>query len=284
MSSAPRRLRELTKMNQSAQLGTLFGRKEEVRRLCAAIQHRESRLVYGPMDAGKTSLLQAAISGLNEPERRSCICLAGPATGRELTSGLLRGLYSAGDPFLRRKIQADGAASDSVDRWLVRQSALRLRGILFGACQRGAYRFFLDHFPAATHNLARLLKELMYRCRTPIYLAARGYAQSDLGYAWSLYWNDGLRIHLGPLPERAARELLENCIHEFGLDLLDLADFREEILRLSGHWPGSMVKMCELAASDRYHYGDQIKTKLVHVDYLLRRNPSANSRPQNFLQ
>ena len=32
--------------------------------------------------------------------------------------------------------------------------------------------------------------------------------------------------------------------------------------------------MCELAANPRYHYGDQIKIKLVHVDYLIRRNPS----------
>jgi hypothetical protein len=271
-------------MNQSAQLGTLFGRKEELRQLRAAIQHRESRLVYGPMDAGKTSLLQAAIAGLHELERRTCIWWTGPATGRELISGLLRGVYSAGDPFVRKKIQADGPAGDPMDRWLAWQSALRLRGILFTACERGAYRFFLDHFPPPTHNMARLLKELMYRCRTPIYLAARGCTQSDIGYAWSLYWNEGLRIHLGPLPERVARELLENCIHRFGLASLDLEDFRDEILRLSGHWPGSMVKMCELAAGARYHYGDQIKTKLVHVDYLLRCNLSADSRWQNFLQ
>jgi hypothetical protein len=124
----------------------------------------------------------------------------------------------------------------------------------------------------------------MFRCRTPIYLAARGYTQSDIGYAWSLYWNDDLRIHLGPLPERIARELLEKCIRQFGLASLDLGGFREEILHLSGLWPGSIVKMCELAVGARYHYGDQIKTKLVHVDYLLRGNPSADFHSQNFFQ
>lgn len=271
-------------MNHSAQLAALFGRKAELRRIHTAIHHRESRLLHGPADSGKTSLLQAAIAGLNEPERRTCISWTGPATRRELASGLLRGLYSAGDPFVRGKILADGRVFDSVDRWLTRQSALRLRGILFSACERGAYRFFLDDFPPATHNMARLLKEIMYRCRTPIYLAARGYTQSDIGYAWSLYWNDGLRIHLGPLPERVARELLENCIHQFGLASLDLADFRVEILRLSGHWPGSIVKMCELAAGARYHYGNHIKTKLLHVDYLLRCASSASSHSQNLIQ
>ncbi len=60
--------------------------------------------------------------------------------------------------------------------------------------------------------MTRLMKEIMYRCETPIYLASRGHSQSEIGYAWNLYWHDGLRIHLGPLSERAARELLETCM------------------------------------------------------------------------
>jgi hypothetical protein len=42
---------------------------------------------------------------------------------------------------------------------------------------------------------------------------------------------------------------------------------------LSRHLPGSVVKMCELAAHHRYHYGDQIKVNLVHVDYLMLGDP-----------
>ncbi|MFZ3363556.1 MAG: hypothetical protein WA153_08945, partial [Candidatus Acidiferrales bacterium] len=57
---------------------------------------------------------------------------------------------------------------------------------------------------------------------------------------------------------------------KFGLSSLDLEGFREEVLRLSAHLPGSIVKMCELAAEPRYHYGDQVKVKLVHLDYLLQ--------------
>jgi hypothetical protein len=271
-------------MDQSTQPGTVFGRKEELRQLRAAIHRRESRLVCGPMDSGKSSLIKIALAELSGAERRDCVCWSGPATGRELVSHLLGGLYRAGDGFVRKKVHLDGTADGSVDRWMARQSACRLRGILFTACERGAYRFFLDHFPPPTHSMARLLKEIMYRCRTPIYLTARGYAQSDIGYAWSLYWNDGLRVPLGPLPERAARELLESCIREFGLASLHLGDFREEILDLSAHLPGAIVKMCELAAGSRYHYRDQIKTKLVHVDYLMRSNPSLASHSQNFSQ
>lgn len=124
----------------------------------------------------------------------------------------------------------------------------------------------------------------MYRCRTPIYLAARGYSKEEIGYAWSLYWNDGLRVRLGPLTERLAKDLLETCIRSFGLATLDLENFREGILHLSGHLPGSIVKMCELAADSRYHYGDQIKIKLVHTDYLMHSGPSDVSHWMHSLQ
>jgi len=170
-----------------------------------------------------------------------------------------------------------------LSRWLHKQTSLRLRGILFTASAQGDYRFFVDHFPPPTHHMAHMMKEIMYRCKTPVYLAARDYSQREVGYAWSLYWHDGLRVHLGPLNQRAARELLEICIQGLGLDTLDLEDFREDILRLSGHLPGSIVRMCELAADSRYHYRDRIKTKLVHVDYLLRANPSAINRAPAFL-
>jgi len=119
------------------------------------------------------------------------------------------------------------------------------------------------------------MKEIMFRCKSPVYLVARDYSQDEIGYAWSLYWNEELRMHLGPLSERAARELLEYCIGKFGLASLDLKDFREDILRLSGHIPGSIVKMCELAANSRYRYRNQIKITLVHVDYMMQSSPTA---------
>jgi hypothetical protein len=259
-------------MTESAQLEPLVGCKEELRALRAAIQKRESRLVWGPMDAGKTALIKRAISELPNTEQRKCVYWTGAASGRQLLSHFVGRLYELGDSLVQKKVHADGATETSLNRWLHKQTSLRLRGILFTASTQGDYRFFVDHFPPPMHNMARLMKEIMYRCKTPVYLAARGYSQKEIGYAWSLYWNDGLRIHLGPLTERTARDLLEICIRNFGLDSLDLEGFRESILRVSGHLPGSIAKMCELASHARYHYGDQIKVKLVHVDYLMQAN------------
>ena len=263
---------EPLEMTQGSQYEALIGREEELRRLHAAIRRRESLLIWGATDAGKSALIKTALAELPEGEQRNCVYWTGAARGRQLLSYFLAQLYRAGDSLVQRKVRVDGAGNASLDRWLQKQSSLRLRGIFFTASTRGKYRFFLDHFPCATHNMARLMKEIMYRCETPIYLAARGYSQSEIGYAWSLYWNDKLRLHLGPLTERAARRLLETCVRKFGFASRGSEDFREDILRLSGHLPGSIVKMCELAADSKYHCGDQIKTKLVHIDYLMRTN------------
>ena len=281
--SCSRVQRRRAEMVEIAQRENLIGRKEELRELRAAIEKRESRLICGPLDAGKTALITKSISELPDAERRNCIYWTGAASGRQLLSYFVGRLFELADSFVRKRVYADGAAESSLNRWLHKQTSLRLRGILFTATAQGAYRFFLDHFPPPTHNMARLMKDIMYRCKTPVYLAARGFSHGEIGYAWSLYWHDGLRVHLSPLTQRDARELLEICIQDFGLDALDLENFRDDILRLSGHLPGSIVRMCELAADSRYHYGDRIKTKLVHVDYLMQANPSAINRAPAFL-
>jgi len=266
-------------MPLATSLSTLVGRDAELRRLKEAIRKRKSQLIWGPADAGKTSLIKMAIEGLAETERKACIYWTGAATGRQLVIHFFCGLYYAGDAFVRKKVHADGARGDSFNWWLREQSTLRLRGILLTASERGDYRFFLDHFPAPAHKMARLMKEFINRCNTPVYLAGNGCTVGEIGCAWSLYWTDEYRIRLGPLTESAARDLLEMCIGRFGLAALDLEGFREEILHLSGRLPGAILKMCELAADPRYHYGDQIKTKLIHVDYLMKASPSSFVRP-----
>jgi hypothetical protein len=252
-----------------APLEMLVGRETEMRRLQTALRKHQSQLIWGATDSGKTLLIHSALAELPEVERRTCICWTGTASRRQLVEHFIRELYLAGNLFVRKKIHADRATEATLSRWISEQSAMRLRGILFTAAEQGEYRFFLDHLPPASHKLAQLMKEIVYRTKTPVYLCGPGYSQGDIGYAWSLYWTDEYRIRLGPLSEAPARELLEDCIRRFGLGSLDLEGFRKSVLHLSGRLPGSIVKMCELAADPRYHYGDQVKVKLVHVDYLL---------------
>jgi hypothetical protein len=261
----------------NAPLERLVGRETEMRRLQKALRKRQSQLIWGATDAGKTLLIKKALSDLPEVERRKCICWTGAASRRQVVEHLIRGLYQVGDPLVRKKVHADRAGEATLTRWISEQSGLRLGGILFTAAEQGEYRFFVDQLPPAPHAMAHLMKDIVYRTKTPIYLTGHGYSQGEIGYAWSLYWTDEYRIHLGPLSDGPARELLETCIQRFGLGSLDLEGFREEVLHLSGHLPGSIVKMCELAADPRYHYGDRVKIKLVHVDYLLQGNRFSSS-------
>jgi hypothetical protein len=258
--------------NSEAPLEILIGREREMRRLQTALRKRKSLLVWGATDAGKTLLMDFALAELPAAERRKCVCWTGVASRRQLLEHLIRELYLAGDVLVRNKVHADRAMGETLGRWIGRQSAMRLRGILFTAAQQGEYRFFLDHLPPVSHPMAQLMKEIVYRTKTPVYLCGHGYSQGDIGYAWSLYWNDEYRIELGPLSEASAHKLLNDCIQRFDLSSLDLQHFRKAVLHLSGHLPGCIVKMCELAADPRYHYGDQVKVKLVHVDYLLLGN------------
>jgi GTPase SAR1 family protein len=254
--------------------GGLIGRDAELRRVSTAIRNRESFLIWGPADVGKTCLVKKAIAELPERDRNGCIYWSGEASIRDFAEALVRRLYAAGDVIVRRKVREDGGGrAISVGRWFREQSSGQLKALLYRAAAKGRYAFFLDHMPPATQSMARFLKQIIWRCKTPVYLLARGCDHEDIGYAWSIYYVKEYRIGIDPLPETLTRELLDRCIGRFGLDRLDLTGFRDEILRLSRHLPGSVVKMCELAAHRRYHYGDQIKVNLVHVDYLMLGDP-----------
>jgi hypothetical protein len=257
-------------MQVSASFERLVGRESEARQLREALQKRQNRLICGCADSGKTFLMANVLAELSANERQKCICWTGPATRRQLVEHLTCGLYHAGDPVVRNKVQADRFGEATLSRWLAGQSALRLRGILFTAAEHGEYRVFVDHLPTISQSVAELLKELVNRTNTPVYLLGRGYSQAEIGYAWSLYWTDEYRLPVQPLSEGAARELLDMCIEKYALKSLDLDGFREELLGLSGNLPGAIVKMCKLAAEPRYHYGDRVKLKLIHVDYLMQ--------------
>jgi hypothetical protein len=124
--------------------------------------------------------------------------------------------------------------------------------------------------PPLTHAVAKVVKELVQMRNTPVFLLARGLSEPEIGRVADLYWCARQRMSLGPLPERAARDLLEWCIRRFGLAGLNLEGFREEVVRLSGRNPGTLIKMCALAAKPDYQYGLRVKTKLVHIDSLVR--------------
>jgi hypothetical protein len=246
---------------------SLIGREAEAQRLSAAILDRESLLIWGPVDAGKTALATAVLRGLPARQRGNCIYWSGAASVKQLAGEIVRGLHRAGDPVVRKRAGDAGANPDSIDHWLRERTSGQLKQLLFAALPKGRYWIFLDHVAPSSRPMARLLKEIIWRCTTPVYLLARGYMHADIGHAWSNYFADRYRIHVDAVSESAARRIFEESVRRFGITASNPTKFREDIVHLSQRIPGRIVKMCAMAGDPRYVCEGQIKAKLLHVDY-----------------
>jgi len=243
------------------------GRQTELSKLGQAIRKRESLLVWGVPDSGKSALVSKAISQLPDRTARRCICASGNGSPQDILRNIAEGL--AEDPLFRSKFKADTGFGASFSAWVKHQTSLRLRGLLYRASGAGEYWIFLEDLTPMTHILVRIVKELMWNQKTPIYAIAPGWTYNELGLAAQLYWNDRQRLHIDALSATAAKELLEWAIRHYGLSRLDLEGFREDILEFSGMLPGAIVRMCAAATDSHYHFQGRIKTKLLHVDYLM---------------
>jgi AAA ATPase domain len=251
-----------------------IGRRQELARLAEAIRRRESLLIWGPRDSGKTAMLTHAIASLPEKIARQCVRVCARGSLRNLLQDHVVQLYELGDPLVRAKFAAEARGPrSSVHSWARTQPSVRLRGLLYRAAREGRYCIFWDDVPVLGHAHLRVAKNLIWACKTPVSCLARGRGESEIGLGARLYWHDGLRLHLGPLPLPEAAQLLEQSIERWSLAALDLARFREEILGSSALLPGAIVRMTALAARPRYQSDGQIKTKLIRVDYLFEEAP-----------
>lgn len=246
---------------------SFLGREAELARLDQAIRKRESLLVWGDSDSGKSVLVSEALARLPQRDARWCVRAIGCGSPQDILRSIALGFSD--DPLFKAKFRADTGYGASFAHWVKAQTSLRLRGLLYRAAREGQYRIFLEDLAPMTHVLARIVKELMLTQATPVYALARGWTYTELGHASQLYWNDKLRLHVGALSSAMAKELLEFSIQRNGLLRFDLSGFREDILEFSGMLPGVIVRMCEAAADSHYHFEGRIKTKILHVDYLV---------------
>lgn len=250
-------------------LADCVGRQAELKRLLRAVRAREELLVWGDSDSGKTSLVRTAMDGFPTDLRKCCLYVEGVATVKELLQKLVAALWNAEDPQITDRWRATRGGHITMSGWLHEQPGGRLHRMFCESLPARPCWVFLDHIPPPTHSFTRFLKQLMWRWHTPVYLVARGFTPIEAGYAWSLYWIDKLRLRLGALSEAEANVLFDQSARRFGLLPLELEEFREEVMHLSGRLPGAIVNMCALAADPQYHFERRIKAKLVHVDYLM---------------
>lgn len=247
--------------------GVFLGRQTELARLQDVIRKRESLLIWGASGSGKSVLVRRAISQMPERVARRCVCANGSGSPQDILRSVAEGL--AEDPLFRAKFRTDTGYGASFSQWVKAQTSLRLRGLLYRAAGAGEYWIFFEDLAPMSHLLARIVKELMWNQKTPVYAISPGWTYNELGHAAQLYWHEQQRLHVGALSVAAAKELLEISIRQFGLSRLDLEGFREDILNFSALLPGAIVRMCGAAADSHYHFEGRVKTKLLHVDYIV---------------
>jgi len=255
-------------MSGTARTLCFVDREAETRRLRQAILNRESLMICGAAGIGKSALISKVIDELPKGVAARCIRLRRMKDLPDLLRRLVRALYEARDHNLRRELHGQGVSTATFEAWLNGLSSSRLRGTLYRASENGDYRIFLDHLKPVTGAVRKVIKELFWMRRTPVYLVPRELTEDGVGrLIRAFYWSDAERLVLGPLPMPAACQLLESCIARFGLSKLNLEGFRDEVLGLSGRVPGAIVGMCSLAADARYQYGSRVKTKLAYINY-----------------
>lgn len=250
----------------------MIDRETERRRLHQAIRNRESLLICGPAGVGKTTLISAVLAEESEGIAGSAIWVDGPHGLQPFLRALLSKLHEAEDKTLRRQLRAERVGEGVFKGWLNSAPTSKLKGSIYRSMRMASYWVFLDHLPPLTRAMASVVRELVWMLNTPVYLTARGSGPGEVGHAMNIYSGEQQQLVLEPLRRAAACELLEACIQRFHLTRLDLDGFREAVLSFSGYNPGVLVGMCKLAAEPRYHYGARIKTRMIHIDYLMSLN------------
>jgi hypothetical protein len=254
----------------------LIGREHELAILRSAIAERRSLLICGPAGAGKSALLQDALSSVDERLRRRCVVCKVEGAPIVIWQRLVRAFAVADDPEVLTRVENETGSSQHFENWVRAQTSLRLRGILRRAARGREYSIFLDSVLPLPDGNYRLLQEWVWSARTPVILLGRGSTQHELGKAAQLYWHDGLRLNLGPLDLKSAESLLKHTIERCGLTELADAEFCNFILEQSDRLPGRIEQLCELACNATYHYEGHVKLHTLAIDFLLQQQLPAD--------
>ena len=246
----------------SAQPILCFGLSGERRRIREAFEKRESILIRGPAGAGKTALLRAAIAGL--PDRRDIVQLAYSSSLHRLLVDLAHSLLA-----MKHGTLLDLARPDAdLDKWLAHQTSLHLKGILLTSLAAEPRTLVLDGMDGGSFPMYRFLQKLYYARGMTIIGAARDTA--SLGALSRLFFDPRRIVHIGPLTHAESRRLFCLAANRFGLQGLDLDEFRQKALGSAHGNPGQMIEMCRLAADPAYLSGKHVKFAPVRMEVRIR--------------
>jgi predicted ATPase len=224
----------------------MYGRRDELRALTAAIVEGRSRLITGPVGIGKSRLVQEALSASG---RRSILLL-----GREPLHALLVGLAQFLDCPPGRFVSLERATS------------LVLKPLVLEALARSPMAIVLEDVARSDARKYRFFQQAYYVRGVNLVVTAA--SRGVLGHLHKLLWDPREEIALKPLNRSDAKALFAAACAAFDLTSLDLGEFQGKVLASAAGNPGQILTMCRMAGRSEYQDGRYIKFLPLRMDAL----------------
>jgi AAA domain len=228
-------------------------RTAELDRLISRAQERKHLLVFGPEGVGKTRLLQ-------EFARIEPLALYIPQS--KSPHDLLLSLVES----LRTKLGARGLPSHTSG-----MSTSGLKATVDRALNVKPFLLLVDQLQGPSRVVVKILKDLGYYGRTPIFLAARSPHMEDIGALQPLCYDRKERLEMMNWPSEVALEFAHHNAERAELRASNLDAALQSIVQLSGGNPGSILGMLKMASRAQYRADDQIKFHVLYLDYRMGR-------------
>lgn len=228
-------------------------RRVELARLEAQARQRKSILVHGPEGVGKTRLLQEFIR--TQP-------LALYVSNARSPHDLLLSLVNS----IREKLGARSLPSNTST-----MSTPSLKGVANRVLGIEPLLIVLDHLEGPSRVVTKLVKELNYYGRTPIFMAARSPHMEDIGALQPLCADRSERLEVMNWPLPIALEFAHHEAERTGLRAFNLDAALESIVQSSTGNPGSVLHMVKMAHKSQYWRDDQLKFHVLYLDYRMGR-------------
>lgn len=231
-------------------------RTNELARLRAQAERRNSMLIFGPEAVGKTRLLRGFVQ--TQP---LALFVAQAQPPREMLMALVEELRRVAKPGV--SLPADSASL----------STGSLKGTVQRALDKYPFLLALDHLAGPSRVVARLIKDLNYFDRTPVIFVARTPHMEDIGSLQPMCAGKAERLELKEFVPLIALEFAKREAIRAGLWASNLDQVLHEVVDRSNGNPGAILHMLKMAHLPRYYSGDQIKVHVLYLDYRMgRRN------------
>lgn len=229
-----------------ASLIPLVGRRAELEDLASAVRARRSRLVTGPGGIGKTRLIHHSLTAAGLPS----VWLRAPRALQQLLVDLAHHLNAPPERF-----------GD-----LQRASSASLRRIVQDTLRENPQRLVLDDLMETDPRMYRFLQQVYYVPGVSLVVGTR--SRASLGFLRKLRWDPREEISLKPLRRVEAGGLFILACSAFGLDCLNLDDFKRKVLAAAQGNPGQILAMCRLACRPQYRVGRHVEFLPLRIDSL----------------